>query len=75
MRVSVLIGVSSFECSVGQLPCPRVLGERLTDLVVVGRVRDVDLGGGVDQDGAHLVADELRLRTYVNDELRQDVNA
>ena len=43
-------------CSVGQLPCPRVLGERLTDLVVVGRVRDVDLDGAVDQDGAYLVA-------------------
>ena len=49
------------QCSLGfplvrQLPCPGVLGEDVIDLVVMGRVRDVDLDGAIDEDRAHLFA-------------------
>ena len=49
--VSLVMGLSF----VRQLPCPGVLGEHLVDLVVLGRVRDVDLDGAIDHDRSHLV--------------------
>ena len=50
--VSVLIAISLFDQF---MPCPRVLGEDVSDRVVFGRVRDVDLDGAVNKDRVYLV--------------------